>query len=133
MTRLITQAAVRSSNDLAEERTELAALRTAMAASRSLMAWVRTALSMIGFGFTLYKVLQGFGDTIRPAAARNGGLFLIGLGTVAVLFGWLEYWQVAREMRRHHGQALRRFPLLLAALVALLGILLFLDALTHLI
>ncbi len=133
MTRLIAQAAVRSSNELAEERTELAALRTAMAASRSLMAWVRTALSMIGFGFTLYKVLQGFGDTIRPGAARNAGLFLIGLGTVSVLFGWLEYWLVAREMRRQHGQALRRFPLLLAGLVALMGVLLFLDALTHLI
>ncbi len=133
MTSTIEQATGKSGNELAEERTELAALRTAMAASRSLMAWVRTALSMIGFGFTLYKVLQGFGDTIRPGAARNAGLFLIGLGTVSVLFGWLEYRQVAREMRREHRQALRRFPLLLAGLVALMGVLLFLDALTHLI
>jgi putative membrane protein len=35
----------------------LALDRTRMAAERTLMAWVRTALSMIGFGFTIYKFL----------------------------------------------------------------------------
>ena len=36
----------------------LAIDRTRLAAERSLMAWIRTALSMIAFGFTIYKFLQ---------------------------------------------------------------------------
>ena len=34
----------------------LATERTRMAADRTLMGWIRTALSMIGFGFTIYQV-----------------------------------------------------------------------------
>ncbi len=130
---MIEQTAVRSTNDLAEERTELAARRTALAADRSLMAWVRTGLSMIGFGFTIYKFLQGFGSEIRPNAARNAGLFLIGLGTVSVLFGCIDYWQFGRGLRRTRGRAMRTFPLLMAGLVVLLGIALFVGALTRLV
>ena len=37
---------------------QLAIDRTRLAAERSLMAWIRTALSMIAFGFTIYKFLQ---------------------------------------------------------------------------
>ena len=76
--------APKSSNVLAQERTELAVYRTALAASRSLMAWVRTGLSMIGFGFTIYKFIQAFADQFQPHTARNVGLFLISLGTVSV-------------------------------------------------
>ena len=36
----------------------LALDRNKLAAERTLMAWVRTALSMISFGFTIYKFLQ---------------------------------------------------------------------------
>ena len=121
------QAVVKSANVLAEERTDLAVFRTMLAASRSLMAWVRTALSMIGFGFTLYKFLQGAGDAVRPNAPRNAGLFLIALGTISVLFGCLEYWQTSREIRHSYHQVMRRFPLLMAAFVALLGLMLFLG------
>ncbi len=130
---MIEQVALKSTNELAVERTDLAAYRTGLAASRSLMAWVRTALSMIGFGFTIYKFLQGFGDQIRPNAARNAGLFLIGLGTFSVLFGCIEYWQFGREIRRSHGQAMPKFPLVMAGLIGLLGLVLFLGALMHLV
>ncbi len=37
---------------------DMARLRTSMASDRTLMAWVRTALSMISFGFTIYKFFQ---------------------------------------------------------------------------
>ena len=37
---------------------DLGELRTIMAADRTLMAWVRTSLSMLSFGFTIYKVLD---------------------------------------------------------------------------
>ena len=37
---------------------QLAIDRTRFAAERNLMAWIRTSLSMIAFGFTIYKFLQ---------------------------------------------------------------------------
>ena len=94
----------KSSNELAEARTELALERTQMAADRSLMAWVRTALSMISFGFTIYKLLESFqekgGDLARSQSPRNMGLFLTGLGTVAMVMGLLEYWHRLKGLRQ---------------------------------
>jgi putative membrane protein len=54
------------------------------------MAWIRTALSMIGFGFSIYKFFQylpeeiAAGNIRRPQAPRNLGLSLIALGTLAL-------------------------------------------------
>ena len=53
----------------------LALDRTRMAAERTLMAWVRTALSMIAFGFTIYKFLQVIQEqstlpVLRPQTPR---------------------------------------------------------------
>jgi putative membrane protein len=118
------QTATKSSNVLAKERTGLAVYRTALAASRSLMAWVRTGLSMIGFGFTIYKFIQAFADQFSPGAARTVGIFLITLGTVSVIFGCIEYWQTAREIRDEYHEDMRKFPLLAAGLIGLLGVLL---------
>ncbi len=79
------------SNELAQERTDLALERTLMAADRSLMAWVRTSLSMTSFGFTIYKLLQGFAQggsqVIQDASPRVIGLLLTGLGTAAMVMG----------------------------------------------
>lgn len=125
------QLAVKTSNELAAERTKMAAARTALAASRSLMAWIRTALSMIGFGFTIYKFLQDV-EGIRPGAARNAGLFLIALGVVSVVFGCADYWQVTGGLRPFQ-QPVRKLPLVLASLVALLGIVLFVGTLMHMV
>ena len=76
---------------LAEERTDLALDRTVLAAERTLMAWIRTSLSMIGFGFTIFKFFQylpeeiATGNIQRPQAPRNLGLTLIALGTVTLV------------------------------------------------
>jgi hypothetical protein len=46
--------------------------------SATLMAWIRTALSMIGFGFTIYKFFQylpaelAAGNVRRPQAPYSG-------------------------------------------------------------
>jgi len=40
------------------DATELALDRTNLAHERTLMAWVRTAVSLISFGFTIYKFFQ---------------------------------------------------------------------------
>jgi putative membrane protein len=121
--------ASRTTNELAEERTDLAVQRTVMAADRSLMAWIRTGLSMISFGFTLYKVLQAFqaSGTLLPreSTPRNIGLFLTGLGTASLLIGVLEYRQTMARFRSTYGQGIWRPSLLVALALAALGVFLF--------
>ena len=86
--------------DAAPGRMEILALdRTKLAAERTLMAWLRTALSMISFGFTIYKFLQVLQEQsavlpARPDAPRNLALVLIGLGSgalVAACFQHVKY------------------------------------------
>lgn len=73
-----------------DRRTILAEERTVIAAERTLMAWIRTSISMIGFGFALYKFFQylpeeiAAGNIRQPQAPRNLGLTLIALGTLAL-------------------------------------------------
>ncbi|WP_213954539.1 DUF202 domain-containing protein [Variovorax sp. dw_954] len=124
--------APRSANDLAQERTDLAIDRTVMAADRSLMAWVRTGLSMISFGFTIYKIIEGFtqqgGQVHSASMARNVGLFLTGLGTVAVVMGTVEYWYRLKGLRRDRPNLRILQPSLVMALVmSVAGVLMFLG------
>jgi putative membrane protein len=119
----------KTSNDLAEDRTDLAANRTLMAADRSLMAWVRTALSMVSFGFTIYKILQGLqqsGTTLGPAAEpRVVALFLIGVGNLSILMGTMEYWFRAKELSVHGDIPIWRPSFVMAVLIAVLSVFLF--------
>lgn len=118
-----------SSTDLALRRTEMAANRTLMAADRTLMAWVRTALAMVSFGFTIYKILQGFsesGTALGVAAQpRVVALFLIGLGNLSIVLGTLEYWQSARELSRSKAIPIWRPSFTMALLIGLLSVFLF--------
>jgi len=69
-------------------------LRTRMALERTQMAWVRTGVSLIGFGFTIYQVLDKLPQherALHPYAARDLGLTLIGTGIVAMLMAALDY------------------------------------------
>jgi putative membrane protein len=119
----------KTSNDLAEDRTEMAAHRTLMAADRSLMAWVRTALSMVSFGFTIYKILQGLeqsGTALGVAAQpRVVALFLIGLGNVSMVMGIFEYWHRAKELSVYGDIPIWRPSFVMAVLIVVLSVFLF--------
>lgn len=121
--------APRTSDELAVERTGLAAERTLMAADRSLMAWIRTALSMISFGFTIYKLLQGFQEagTQLPHASspRTMGMFLTGMGTLAMVLGTIEYWYRLQDLRKQNSFAIWRPSLVMALLMSAIGLFLF--------
>jgi putative membrane protein len=120
-----------SSNELAEERTDMAVSRTLMAADRTLMAWVRTSLSLSSFGFTIYKVLQGLSksgvDMPRTATPKLVGLFLTGLGTLAIVMGIVEYANAIRELRAFKDIKVWRAAFVMALLMAFMGITLFVN------
>lgn len=126
----------KSSDELAEMRTDLAMSRNLMAADRTLMAWIRTSLSMLSFGFTIYKILEGFqktGGALPDAQSpRNIGLFLTGLGTFAMVMGTVEYWQTLRELRLLHHFRLARPSLIMALLMSVMGMFLFFSIITKL-
>lgn len=96
--------------------------RTRMAADRTLMAWVRTSVSMISFGFTIFKFFQYLhSDAITLQASTQGtrhlGLVLVLLGTALLGMAILEYiayqWRLSRWMKQ-------KFPLSTALIAALL-------------
>lgn len=126
----------KSSHELAEDRTDLATGRTLMAADRSLMAWIRTALSMISFGFTIYKILEGFQqsgvDLLKQQSPRTIGLFLTGLGTVSMVAGTIEYWQRLKMLRKYHAIKTWRPSFVMALIMSVTGMFLFISIVTRL-
>lgn len=116
--------------------TDLSATRTRMAADRTLMAWIRTALSLLSFGFTIYKVLQAFEEAggILPGrdihTPRAVGLFLTGAGTVAMLMGTTQYIFELKELRQLGRFPLIRPPLIMATTMSITGVVLFVSIIT---
>jgi putative membrane protein len=108
----------------------LAIDRTRMAAERTLMAWVRTALSMITFGFSIYKVLQALqqqstAHVLRPQAPRNTGLTLIGIGIFVLIVAGAQHVKYIKKLGSAPGDKQWDLSLIVACLIAFLGILLF--------
>jgi len=126
----------KSSNELAQVRTDLASDRNMMAADRSLMAWIRTGLSMISFGFTIYKLLEGFQATGSAAAQEHSpraiGMFLTGLGTVSILLGTVEYWQRLQELRAYQHFKIWRPSFVIALIMSATGVFLFVGIIAKL-
>ena len=75
-----------------------------MALERTLMGWIRTAVSLISFGFTMFKFLEAMqqrGDAaIREHAPRNLGLSLILLGMVLLALAMFQFVRAVKGARR---------------------------------
>lgn len=113
--------------------TDILALdRTRMASERTLMAWVRTALSMISFGFTIYKFLQVLQEqstvpVLRPQSPRNVGLALTGIGTFAVIIACVQYWKYITKLRPDQPYKPWDLTFMVACFIGFLGLLTFMS------
>lgn len=121
------------STELAEERTDLALKRTVIAEERTLMAWVRTSISMISFGFTIYKFFEYLvaseGKKLRGLLGpQELALILITLGTLMLFFAIIQHWQFIDSLDLTKP---RRWSL--AVIVALLTVLIGIWAFLHVI
>lgn len=104
--------------------------RTRLAADRTLMAWIRTSVSMISFGFTIYKFFMYLRQSnlisgeLTLHGPRNLGLMLVGLGTLLMGLAIVEYLMYQRWLSR---EMKVKFPLstalLAAVLISLIGVL----------
>ena len=113
---------------------DMARLRTSMASDRTLMAWVRTALSMISFGFAIYKFFQYLYESRPnedvPHSARNLALVLTALAVMGIVAGLLEHRHTTTQLsglppRSFWGS----FPVVVAIAVATIAVVMFVSAL----
>jgi putative membrane protein len=141
--------------DLASTRFEVRAtadshfswLRTRLSVERTLMSWVRTAISLIGFGFTIVQFFDRMQEmpAVAPArfpdAPRYLGLSLIFCGVAALAISIWEYQWGLRYLWGGNFAAIagltregRQTPLLAVALaLALIGAFAFFAVLIRLV
>ncbi len=119
----------------APDQAKLALERTVLAHERTLMAWVRTATSMIAFGFTLYKFFFYLQEQ-EPAkhveqllGPRTYGLIMMGIGVFTLAVAAWQHRLQMKRLRAQNAEAPFSLSLVLAVLIAVLGILGFFAAL----
>src|SRR5262245_27695036 len=85
-----------------ERSTHFAWLRTRLAVERTLGAWTRTAVSLIGFGFTIFQFFQrlsqmpGVQKPREPWLPEALSVALVVVGTFGLLVAFLEYRWIVR-------------------------------------
>lgn len=113
--------------------TDLAFERTMLAHERTLMAWVRTAISMISFGFTIYKFFQEWnkGEGASPGifTPRLVGMIMISFGLIALLLAQIQHQAAVRKLKENYPGVQKSISSVIGALVLVFGLVLFFGAL----
>lgn len=111
--------------------TDLAFERTILAENRTLMAWIRTAISLISFGFTIYKFFHEVSHSAEVAhrllSPRKVGMLMIAFGLLALIWGLAEHHAIYKKLKRSYAGTERSKSTWLAVLVLLFGLALFLG------
>lgn len=109
---------------------QLGADRTWMAHERTLMAWIRTATSMIGFGFAVYKFFEGRAPNPHALlTSRDLAILMIGFGLIALVIASIQHAIDVRAISGLTTRKRRSLALLLSMLLAILGGIAFWSAL----
>lgn len=101
------------------------------------MAWTRTATSLISFGFTVYKFFD-YEQAGKPAAEggvlrpRWFAMLMIVIGLVSLVLAILEHHRALATLKASFGPQPPSLSLIVAALIALLGVIGFIAVLFHL-
>lgn len=117
-----------------DTNTQLAVERTRLAYERTLMAWIRTATALISFGFTIYKFFE-FETPTNPTAVhqlinpRRFALIMIGIGLVALSLSVVEHRRQLRQLEGESKITPPSFAGVVAALIAIMGLLAFVAVL----
>ena len=113
--------------------TDLAYERTTLAYERTLMAWIRTSISLISFGFTIYKFFQESSMTgergDRLFTPRVVGMVMIGFGLIALLLAQIQHQIAVKKLREHYPAIQKSMSSIITILVLVFGLVLFLGAL----
>ncbi len=122
----------RSSLELAEARTDLAFERSRMASDRTTMGYMRTAVSLIGFGFSipaLFKVLTDVPglENAPVERARFIGVFMLVLAVFMLSTAILQQVLFLRRLAQATERAFP-FSVALLACIVVLAIALFAGA-----
>jgi putative membrane protein len=81
-------------------------IRTRLSVERTMMSCIRTAVCLIGFGFTIVQFFQhlnataGVAPALQPQAPRYLGLALIGAGVLTLLISGFQFWRLVRYLWR---------------------------------
>jgi putative membrane protein len=104
--------------------------RTHIAYEQSMMTWIRTAITLITFGFTIYKFFQlelpSRAENLPLLGPREFALILVALGLISLAMATLEHRRSQRLLKQQWSDAPRSLALWLAAMISILGTLAFL-------
>lgn len=108
-------------------KTFLAVERTRVAYDRTMMAWIRTAISLLTFGFGIYKFFEiGTGRT-QAAAHRIGprefGLAMVSIGLISLMIAAFDNRRNISQLEAFAHIKHRSKATLLAVLIGFLCIL----------
>ena len=104
--------------------TALAAERTRVAYDRTMMAWIRTAISLLTFGFGIYKFFQlGVGHDVAVShriGPREFGLAMVTVGLVSLFLGAYDNRKNIRSLAPVSFPMRRSSPAWMALLIGVL-------------
>ena len=105
-----------------------------LANERTYLAWVRTGIGIMAFGFVVVKfslfvkqigfVLQTKVSTPSHRYSSIIGIILVALGTLAILFAFLQYRKTEQQLKSGHYKPTTLLTTLLTGVIFLISILL---------